>query len=252
MALLLDAPMSSVINGFDMAQANGISTPCDGLSSPIPGWLDIAIAPDGLPALRARVNPSDPVTYFGIRAEIDWVPEQPAERWYVLDVYMSAGFSGAEQMTFFQIHDSPDEGESPTKYPNFEMMTLAGKVFCTVPRDCPSELTSAGRIPAGQSVDLVTGRVVKVALHTNWMPDKTGYLEAFYDGHLIAREYYRASGYADEVGPYMKIGLYDIMHGGVTSTYEAWYRNVKVYSSGHTAKEVLGFEPPPAKLMQLI
>ena len=253
MALLLDAPLTSTINGFDAAQANGQSVALvGGEVAPIPGYLEITAAPDGSTALRSRIHPGDALTYGGIRSEIDWIPEANAERWYVWEVFHTTGFSSAEQISFMQIHDSPDGGESPVKFPNFEFMSQGGKVFCMVPINCPAETSSAGRVPAGQQLDLVTGRWVRCALHTNWATDSTGYLEVFYDGNLLAREWFRACGYADAVGPYIKLGLYDFTHGGLSASYAAYYRNARVYSSGHAAYDVLGVQPRPIQLKQLV
>ncbi len=253
MALLLDAPLTETINGFDAAQANGQSVVLSGGETvAISGYLEISTAPDGSRALLSRINPTDAETYGGIRSEIDWTPEANAERWYVWEVFHPAGFSDAEMLSFMQVHDSPDGGESPVKFPNFEFMTQGGKVFCMVPLNCPSEATSMGRVPAGQRVDLVTGRWVQCALHTNWATDTTGFLEVFYHGELLAREWFRACGYADAVGPYLKLGLYDFSHGGISETCRAWYRKVKVYSTGHTATEVLGDLPLPCRLKQIV
>ena len=42
-----------------------------------------------------------------------------------------------------------------------------------------------------------------------------------------------------------KLGLYEFAHAGVTGTSRAWYRNAKLYSTGHTARDVLGISPGP-------
>lgn len=253
MALILDAPLTSTVTGFDAAQAIGLSVDPRGLVAPIPGRIEISISPDGSSALLSRITPTDALTYGGIRSEIDWIPEANAERWYVWQVYFPAGFSPTEQISFMQIHDSPDGGESPVKYPNFEFMTQSGMVYCTVPRDCPSEATSNGRFPGGYRVAAVTGRWVTCCLHTNWATDSTGFLECWYDGQLVAREWGRACGYTDAVGPYWKLGLYNFAGGGLSATYSAWYRNAKAYSTGHVAREVIGAEPssPRGVLVQM-
>lgn len=243
MALILDAPLTTTVTGFDAAQAVGQSVDPRGLAAPIPGSIEINAAPDGSLALMSRITPSDAVTFGGIRSEIDWTPEANAERWYVWQVYFPVGFASSEQISFMQVHDSPDGGESPVKFPNFELMVQNGMVYCMVPLNTPSEATSNGRVPAGYRVPAVTGRWVTCALHTNWATDSSGFLEAWYDGKLIAREWGRPAGYTDAVGPYWKLGLYDFSHGGIAATLTAWYRAAKAYSTGHTAREVLGAEP---------
>lgn len=242
MALRFSASLSSVFSDFDAAQANGLTVDPRGLTSPIPGNIEIAAAPDGYPGFRSTIRPTDAVTFGGIRSEIDYVPEANAERWYVWQTFFPTGFSPAERITFMQVHDSPDAGENPVKFPNFEFMTQAGTVFCQVPFNAPSEATSNGRSPTGYVVPAVTGRWVTCCLHTNWATDATGFLEVWYDGKLVAREWGRACGYTDAVGPYWKLGLYDFDHGGIASTYQAWYRNASLYDTGHCFAEVTGMD----------
>jgi hypothetical protein len=249
MALLMSAPLSATITEFDAAQALGLAVDPRGLAAPIPGRIEINAAPDGSQALMSAIAPNDPLTYTGIRAEIDWIAEAAhaggaaAERWYVWDVFFPAGFAPAEQISFMQIHDSPDDGESPVKYPNFEFMVQGDQVYCTVPINAPSEASSNGRFLPGVRQRAVTGRWVTCALHTNWASNATGYVDVYYDGVLMGREWGRACAYADAVGPYWKLGLYDFTHGGIAQTYRAWYRNARVYSDGHTAHEALGAAP---------
>lgn len=242
MALIFSAPLTSTVSDFDAAQANGSSVDPRGLVAPVPGYIEIRVAPDGSPALMSQIDASEAETGGGVRSEIDYVPESNAERWYVWDVYFETITAG-DQITFMQIHDSPDGGESPVKYPNFEFQVQGGYVFATVPLNCPSEATSTGRPPPQKRVALQTGRWITCALHANWGTDSSGYLEAYYDGRLLAREMSRACGYTDATGPYWKLGLYEFAHAGVTGTSRAWYRNAKLYSTGHTARDVLGLQP---------
>ncbi len=252
MALLFSAPLTSTVTEFDSAQANGVIADPRGLVAPIPGYLEINSAPDGSSALMSRITPTDAETYGGIRSEVDYAPEANAERWYVWDVFHPDGFQSTNVLTFMQIHDSPDGGESPVKYPNFEYLTQGGFVYCTVPINCPDETSSNGRFPRQQRAPLVTGRWVTCAIHSNWATDTTGFLEVYYDGRLLAKEWNRACGYADAVGPYWKLGLYEFAHAGLSVEARAWYRNAKLYSTGHTAGSVLGVDPAPTRLTQLI
>lgn len=250
MALLFSAPLTSTVTEFDAAQANGVINDPRGLSAPIPGYLEINAAPDGSSALMSRITPADAETYGGIRSEIDDAPQANAERWYVWETFFPSDFQTTDLLTFMQIHDSPDGGESPVKYPNFEFQTQSGMVFCTVPINCPDETSSNGRFPRQQRAPLITGRWVQCALHTNWGTDTSGFLEVYYDGKLLAKEWSRACGYSDAVGPYWKLGLYEFAHAGLTSEARAWYRNAKLYSTGHTAFGVLGVNPQPTSLTQ--
>ena len=243
MALLFTAPLTSTITDFDAAQANGSSVDPRGLSVAISGRIEINAAPDGSAALMSRITPGDAETNGGLRSEIDYVPEANAERWYVWEIYFPPGFQTVDTLTFMQVHDSPDGGESPVKYPNFEFQTQGGYVFCTVPLNCPSETTSNGRFPQQQRTPLVTGRWVTCAVHANWGTDSSGFLEVYFDDKLLAKEWNRACGYSDAVGPYWKLGLYAFLHLGLSMEAKAWYRNAKLYSSGHSVESVIGRAP---------
>ena len=198
----------------------------------------------------SKIAPEDPLTYGGLRSEIDYAPEANAERWYVWEVYFPNGYSPLDTLTFMQIHDSPDGGESPVKYPNFEFQTYGGMVHCVVPLDCPNETTSSGRYPQQRRLPIVTGRWVTCALHANWATDTSGFLEVYYDGQLLCREWSRACGYSDAVGPYWKLGLYEFNHVGLSAEATAWYRNARLYGSGHSAGSVLGVDPRPTATTQ--
>lgn len=256
MALILDCPLTSIIPARTVGQFDGVSQihAANRASNVAPGGevvgvagrLQIDRAPDGSPALLSRINPSDPEPFgvgSGVRSELSFPDRANGEIWYVWETFFPDGFVGTDQLTWMQVHDTPDDGESPVKYPNFEYFVQGGMVFCTVPYNCPVETTANGRPPRQQRVPVVTGRWVTAALHTNWATDSSGFLECFYDGQLVAREWGRACGWTDAVGPYLKIGLYDFTHGGISTEYSAWYRNVRIYSTGHSAQSVIGAEP---------
>lgn len=231
MTQLLNDQFSSVVSAFSSACANGIVVNPIGAASPIPGWIEINKCPDGSNALMIQINPSDAFSYGATRSEISIPPEPNGERWYVWDMWMDS--VPTEPLALMQIHDSPDNGESPIKHPNFGLHCIAGMMVCMVPANAPSELTSSGRALIGPAIPLVAGRWVQCALHAKWATDSSGFIEAFYDGKVLAREWNRACGYTDAVGPYWKLGLYDYAHVGITTPYRAWYRNACEYDGGN-------------------
>lgn len=256
MALILDCPLTAIIPARTVGNYDGVSQiHCDtrasnvaagGETVGVAGKLQIDQAPDGAASMLSRIAPGDSEPFgvgSGIRSELSFPDRANGEVWFVWETFFQSGFGGTDQITWMQVHDTPDGGESPVKYPNFEFFTQGGMVFCGVPYNCPSEATANGRLPSQQRVPLVTGRWVKSALHTNFAPDGTGFIECFYDGVLVAREWNRACGWTDAVGPYLKLGLYDFTHAGIATQYSAWYRNLKVYSTGHSAESVIGVQP---------
>lgn len=240
--LIFDVPLNSTITGFDTAQALGVSVDLTTTPSGIPGALEISTAPDGSPALWSRITQNDPLTYTGIRAEVDSQIDT-GERWYVWEMYVPSDFGTTGLFSFMQIHDSPDVGESPVKFPNMGLATENGRVRVYLPLNAPAELNAyrtEGNVP------LITGRWVKCWLRANWQTDNTGFLEAGYDGRVLVKEWLRPCHYVDAVGPYWKLGVYDYFHSaGSFGSRQAWYRNAKCYSGGHSYSEVLGALPRP-------
>ena len=245
MALLFSAPLTSTVTEFDAAQANGVINDPRGLVAPIPGYLEINQAPDGSSALMSRITPADAGTYGGIRSEIDDAPQANAERWYVWETFFPSGFQTTDLLTFMQIHDSPDGGESPVKYINFGVFASATEIICRVPRDTPNETYSTDRVVG--VTPLITGRWVKCGLHARWEIDATGFIEFSYDGRMVANEWFRPSHFPDVRRPYFKAGLYNTSGDqGLISDHSAWYRNVAIWEGPHTAAEVLGAPIAPA------
>ena len=95
----------------------------------------------------SKIAPEDPLTYGGLRSEIDYAPEANAERCRPSGKFISKRlFAPSTRFTFMQIHDSPDGGESPVKYPNFEFQTHGMVSLRGAAADCPNE-TTPGRYP---------------------------------------------------------------------------------------------------------
>lgn len=251
MALQMSDPLNVGFNGFPMgAQAIGINyAPTDtGLAAPIPTRVEIAPAPDGSNAYRCTIDHGDPVTYFGIRATVAYYRDPAhnlggsSERWYRWEMYFPDDFSADDQISFTYVHDTPDGSETEVKFPNMELVAYGEDIWCWVPWDAPVEAQNP-RYPTGNRVKIIRGRWVTVAIHTNWSKLSDGFLEVYFDNTLMVREWGRPCSYDDAIAPYWVIGMYDRTHGGLAHQYRVWYRNAKVYTTGHTAEEVLGAPP---------
>lgn len=237
MALILDSPMlTSVDEWFDNIEAMGVTT---GLS--YPGRIEIAQAPDGIAALHSVVLDTDPETATGQRAELRGPAEANAERWYKFDIMISRGWPSGEYLVM-QIHDTPDGGESPIKVPNFALLNSEGVGIAYVPVSAPTE---AAAVRVFAKFPMALGVWHTVVLHTNSATDTTGFMELIVNGETVGKEWLRACGYADAIGPYFKLGCYDYLHLGGFGMLEAWYRNVKVWSGGESYVSVLGNAPSP-------
>jgi hypothetical protein len=249
MALIFNEPLTTTIGSFVGAQADGVLVDPRGTTAPIPGFIEIGTAPEGSPALMSRITPEEEISAGAIRSEINYSAEANAERWYVWEMFHPT--VPTDVLVFMQVHDTPDGGESPVKHPNFTFTIEGGMAVARVPLNAPNEGSSSGRMPVQKATPFITGRWVQCALHTNWGVNASGFLEVFYDNQLLCREWNRASGYNDAVGPYWKMGLYCI-DGDLSQSYEAWYRNARLYSTGHSAQSVLGVLPRLTDLTQMV
>ena len=133
------------------------------------------------------------------------------------------------------------------KFPNFEVMVQGEDIWIWTPLhfvESPDG-TQVPRYPSGALRRIVRGRWVTFAIHANWSNGNDGFLEVYIDNELIVREWSRPCSYADAIAPYWVLGIYDWEHKGtaLAHQYRVWYRNAKVYNTGHTAQEVLGAAP---------
>lgn len=248
MTILLSAPSTKQIStAFRILAALGTTnTPT---TAGVPGAVEIAQAPDGSSAMQMTINGTDPQTYGGTRSELLADPEPAAVRWYAFDIYIPSGF-GAGRFSIMQIHDTPDAGESPVKFPNFEFVVCDGAALeVYVPLDVPSEATANSRLVG--ACPLVTDRWVRCALYCNWQATTSAWFEAYYDGKLVCSEWWRPFRYTDTTGPYLQIGVYELFHFGFTGQRRAWYRDIRIGDSGETYTSMLGTPPAPRRHAQI-
>ena len=243
MGIILSAPCSTEIStDFRLAAANG-STEAP-TANGIPGHIEITPAPDGMPSMRMRITAADAASYGGMRSELLADFETTGIRWYAFDIYIPSGQPITPKLSFCQIHDFPDNGESPVKFPNFEFVLNGNAIEVYVPENCPSELTSNSRLIG--AAPAVFDKWVRAGIHANWQTGAGGWIEAFYAGMPMAKEWWRASRYADAVGPYMQIGVYDLFHAGFSGERVIYYKNIEIGDAAENYSSMLGAPPRPA------
>lgn len=242
MAIVLDAPSTATVStDFRIAAANGFSgAPSE---TGIPGRIEIATAPDGSSALKMRVTSADTQTYGGYRSELLAYQETTGIRWYAFDLWIPSSFPASPRFSFCQIHDSPDGGETPVKFPNFEFVINNQTIEVYVPENVPSELTANSRLIG--ACPAVFDAWIRCGMYVNWQSGASGWLEAIYNGEPVAKEWWRASRYTDAVGPYLQIGVYDLFHTGFTGERIAYYKNIQIGDSAETYATMFGALPTP-------
>lgn len=204
--------------------------------------LQPSTAPNGDKCFMSRITGNDAETSGAIRSELSLdkgvaLTGEDRERWYIFQVWIPSTHTPNVRTSFMQIHDDPDAGESVVKSPNFEFVAFDGLVHVDLPTDCPTEQAGYRPLPGTR---LITDRWVDICVHAFWEVDSTAFIEVSYDGIILFKEWNRANHYPDVRQPYIKMGLYDLYHGGIVGDYTAWYRNLKIYGGRHTAQEVLG------------
>lgn len=252
MTLLYSADFTSgvVPDDLPVVGANGATvTPPYG-ASPIPGFLEIATAPDGTLCLQSTTHPSDTITNGGYRSEVGWNSEgQGHERWYSVDVFFAAGINTVDNVNFMQLHDQYDDatdtlyGSGHEKFVNAAFQFQNHKVLVFLPdyvraTGLPDDSKTVGRLVA--SVPMIFDRWAKLVVHANWQTTSAGWIEAWYDGRKIMSEWTKPAAYVDPTGPLMRFGSYTHQAPPTLQT-RIWYKNARIYDgAGETHLSMLG------------
>ena len=245
MAIIRSAPLTSDLSGFIASEAIGapsFTTP----PAQVPGRVEIGTAPDGAACLHTRCYPSDVPIFGGVRSEISMTADSfSTPLWYAWDMWIPSSWPRTgHPYTVMQIHDSPDNGD-PVVWPNVEMMVRDTQLLVKVPNDASNKTVAA-------SQDFLTTQVkfdrwVRCAVFADWhKADAGGYVEVYYDGQLVDRRYGIQSAYNHIVGPFLKLGVYDVLHYEDFGMLEAYYRNCVVRDGADGAIAALGATPKAA------
>ena len=234
--------LSSDFSGVSSIEAMGGAV--SGAASPagVPGALYIQ---NGV--MVSTIQDTDPLTFFGQRAEITGPTEPNAERWYCWEMLFPSDWIDTVEMTVQQIHDTPDGGD-PARAPNFVLSAYGGSLFVTVPTATLPAESNAGT--KHFACEMVKGAWVKYCLHINWQTGANGFRELFIDGVPVFRQFNVPTHYIDVVGPYFKLGLYNHGHVAGFGTRTARYRNVGIWTGNDGYSTVM--ETPQKISRQLL
>lgn len=262
MPVILQNNLASNIVGFDAAEANGIAnfgTP-DTPPSLVANRHVFTTAPDGSPCLRMSCSVGDGFVFGGNRTEIARSHQSNgttgdsfnAPIWYVWDMYIPSSWpQTGNPYTCMQIHDTPDAGEVVVGWPCFELVITNGTMSALTSADFVNELSAAstnGRPLGGMSWPVLFDRWVTCALHANWVKTgPSGYMEFVYNGRVVAQEHNLQTDYSDVAGPYLKLGVYDVLHFFDFGTLTAYYKNLVIRDGADGPITALGSIPLPQK-----
>lgn len=152
---------------------------------------------------------------YGNRSEINFPNEtvtagNAAPRWYKWScmIPLSGFIADDRYFSIAQIHDEPDGGDGG-RWPNFILYAGMGELLVMLPRtNPPTDGDSVGRVAA--RYPLVRDRWMDIQLGVNLSLETTGWIDLIIDGKLVLRERNHGTAYDDVVGPWHKLGVYNI------------------------------------------
>lgn len=246
MALIKDYPLSLNFGDANLGmQANGVTS--NGALSPsgVPGHLAITGG-----HMVATLIEGDALTTAGHRSEIYLQPETvPGEYWYSWEFLVPSSWGFLPIMTLMQIHDTPDGGDLD-RFPNFALGIENSQLVA---------LVSSGSLPVQNSIvnrlahkELIFDTWHTACLHVKWETSGIGFREFFVDRDPMMRQFNVGTAYADVIGPYLKLGVYNFFSQAAIGINEAHYRNIKVWSGNDGYQTVMGGVPLPQRQVQVL
>ena len=234
----------------DFSLAQGVSGNGQVLAGATNQWgiPSVLTVEDGM--MRAFLSDDHAITTVGHRTEMYLTPDSATgENWYAWEFMLPSshweGFTGA--MTVGQMHDSPDGGDG-ARQPNFILQMYAGSICVVGPRgSLPTEGISFDRIPVAP-LDL--DRWYSICVRINWQTTSAGFREVLIDRVPVFRQWGVATAYADALGPYFKLGIYNTS-GGDAGEKLAYFRNLTRWTGNDGYQTIIGGPPKCPPKLQL-
>lgn len=186
---------------------NGVSGRMDWVSDPtgqcgtvLRSQLGAWTAESGIYGNRSEINfPSEPVSVGNpVCRWYKWAMMIPSEGFVATDRYFSVA----------QVHEQPDGGDG-ARWPNFVLYAGAGELRLMLPKvNPPADGDPASRVAA--RYPLVLDRWMNLQIGINLSIESGGWIEFSIDGNLVLKEYTHGTHYDDVVGPWFKLGIYNI------------------------------------------
>lgn len=241
MPLLREIPLTQSFAGANSLQANGQILAASSNLAGISPQLSIARDPTGVRGMvmKAVLSDSDAITASGFRSELTSAPDSYEEYWYSWKFMLDPSWTNlTQQYTLMQMHDTPDGGDS-AKSPNLTVIVREGVIQLQTPGQVlPAEgQTLYGRrfLAAAQ-----VGRWYDVCVHAKWSITAAGFREVFVDGVPMVRDLYTPTAYADAVGPYFKLGVYNTNGSSTFAQRIGYFSDVRIWSGDATYEQGMG------------
>lgn len=221
MTIIRSAPLDGSAGAWTAAQSIQVDSDTWAPSSILGGvvgrmeWVLDPLGQRGT-VLRSQLGP-DPGATYGNRSEINFPSEpvavgSPICRWAKWSCMVPADTFIADDRYFViaQIHDKPDGGDGG-RWPNFILYAGAGELLVMLPKVNPPTDGDAGSRVAAR-YPLVRDKWMDIQLGINLSIEGGGWIELSIDGNLVLKEYTHGTAFDDLVGPWFKLGVYNIFH----------------------------------------
>lgn len=241
--LMMDVPLATTFTGVSTIQTMGVNVAGGAYPVGIPGSIVIS---DGVAKLT--VNETDPVTFGGKRTEMTFTGHRPTtgEVWYKWQFMIPSAYQFDAEMTVAQFHETPDATD-PEAAVQFVLLLHKTRLYARVPSSILTSSTASHRLA---SFPFEYDRWYEICLHANWQPTASGFWEMFVDRIPMFRAWNVANAYVDEIGGYLKLGIYNFNSLSGWGTKIGYYSNVKVWAGSASYEAILGGTPlqPPVML----
>lgn len=228
----------------------------------IPGFLDLVSDPTGTGqrVIKCTVNQADALTFNSKRTELSQnnTPNPVGdERWYAFSTLIPEGIHPAEDITFWQVHHSPDTSPDETTTAlsptiQCDITTLGGKPYIKVLNVYDATATTTANSFTQRVLcytPLVRGVWVDWVLHMIFSGTAgTGTTEIYKDRRLLFTETSHINTYNNSAarggqGQYFRHGIYHWASTWSLPTYIVYHKGVVVGDSASSFAEVTGTTP---------
>lgn len=256
MALLQSAPLAGTSNYFTVSSASEDFYNAAGFPE-IPGRVYFGNAPDGSRCLVTQCSITDPLDAGGaLRGEIA-APQLARDTayWLSWDVWVPSSFPyKSGPFCIAQMHDSPDVANPIINISNYTMwIGVDGRIQIWLPTLASlADKTSTSFADKYYGPSAKFDQWVRCGLFVNYSTAATGFVEAYYDGHVVCKVWRQRTDYSNVLAPYIRLGVYDFSHLFTFTKLLAYFKNFTLRDGTDGAYASMGTDAktsPPKQLL---
>lgn len=256
MALLQSAPLAGTSNYFTVASASTDVFNAAGFPE-IPGRVQFGRAPDGAACLVTQCSITDAVDASGGRRGEIAAPELARDTayWLSWDVWVPSSFPYAQgPFCIAQMHDTPDVGNPIVNVSNVLMFIgTDAKIQVWLPTSASfNDKTTTTVVDKYYGPRVKFDQWVKCSLFVNFSTATTGFIEVYYDRQIVCKVWRQKTDYANTLGPYCRLGVYDFSHLETFTTLLAYFKGFTLRDGTDGAYASMGGDAKTSSPKQLL